>query len=198
MLRREAAGTLEDAVAKELAGLAMQAARFGVAFQPLDACGPHGTERVEFSLAPNPGEPARPLARTASGGELSRVLLALVAVLADRRERSTLVFDEIDAGVGGATAVAVALRLGTLARAAQLICVTHLAQIAAWGDRHYALLKSGDAGATRIELVPLDTSAAVEEEIARMLSGSTADVARRHAATLLGEIHRRKRSKLRA
>lgn len=189
-LRAEAARRLEGAVATELDALAMRAARFEVAFAPLEACGPAGTERVEFLLAPNPGEPARPLAKTASGGELSRVLLALVAVLADARERSTLVFDEIDAGVGGATAVAVGVRLGMLARAAQLICVTHLAQIAAWGDRHYALWKTGDDETTHIELVALETPEAVEAEIARMLSGSTGDVARRHAATLLGEARR--------
>jgi DNA repair protein RecN (Recombination protein N) len=196
--RAAAARTLEAALAGELEALAMRAARFAVAFEPLEACGPRGTERVEFMLAPNPGEPARPLAKTASGGELSRVLLALVAVLADRRERSTLVFDEIDAGVGGATAVAVAVRLGSLARTAQLICVTHLAQIAGWGDRHYTLRKFGDDEETTIDLVPLETSPAVEDEIARMLSGTTADVARRHAATLLGDIHRRKEQRQRA
>lgn len=194
-LRAEAARRLETAVAGELDALAMRAARFTAVLEPLEACGPRGSEGVEFLLAPNPGEPARALAKAASGGELSRVLLALVAVLADRREHSTLVFDEIDAGVGGATAVAVAVRLGALARAAQLICVTHLAQIAGWGDRHYALRKFGDDGQTTIDIVPLETAAAVEDEIARMLSGSTADVARRHAATLLGDIHQRKQKK---
>jgi DNA repair protein RecN (Recombination protein N) len=198
IVRAEAARRLETAVAAELDALAMRSARFGIAFEPLEACGPRGTERVEFLLAPNAGEPARSLAKAASGGELSRVLLALVAVLADRRERSTLVFDEIDAGVGGATAVAVALRLGALARTAQLICVTHLAQIAGWGDRHYALRKFGDDEGTTIDIVALETAAAVEDEVARMLSGSTADVARRHAATLLGDIHKRKEKKLRA
>ncbi len=197
-VRTGAARRLEAAVASELDGLAMRAARFAVAFERLEACGPRGTERVEFLLAPNAGESARSLAKAASGGELSRVLLALVAVLADRRERSTLVFDEIDAGVGGATAVAVALRLGALARSAQLVCVTHLAQIAGWGDRHYALRKFGDDEGTTIDIVALETPAAVEGEIARMLSGSTADVARRHAATLLGDIHSRKEKKLRA
>jgi DNA repair protein RecN (Recombination protein N) len=196
-IRAEAARKLEAAVAGELAALAMPKARFAVALEPLEACGPRGTERVEFLLAPNPGEPARPLAKTASGGELSRVLLALVAVLADRRDHSTLIFDEIDAGIGGATAVAVAQRLGALARTAQLVCVTHLAQIAAWGDRHYALRKSGNDAQTKIDIVALETPPVVEEEIARMLSGSTADAARRHAATLLGEIHS-KRKKLRA
>lgn len=196
-IRAEAARKLEAAVAGELAALAMPKARFAVALEALEACGPRGTERVEFLLAPNPGEPARPLAKTASGGELSRVLLALVAVLADRRDHSTLIFDEIDAGIGGATAVAVAQRLGALARTAQLVCVTHLAQIAGWGDRHYALRKFGNDAQTKIDIVALETPVVVEEEIARMLSGSTADAARRHAATLLGEIHS-KRKKLRA
>jgi DNA repair protein RecN (Recombination protein N) len=198
ILRAEAARKLEAELARELDALAMRAARFTVALEPLEACGPRGTERVEFLLAPNPGEPARPLAKAASGGELSRVLLALVAALADRRERSTLVFDEIDAGVGGATAVAVAVRIGALARTSQLVCVTHLAQIAGWGDRHYALRKFGDDEQTTIDIVPLESPQSVEDEIARMLSGSTSEVARRHAATLLGDIGRRKHQKLSA
>jgi DNA repair protein RecN (Recombination protein N) len=130
--------------------------------------------------------------RAASGGELSRVLLALVVVLADRRDRTALVFDEIDAGIGGATAAAVGERLGALARGAQVICVTHLAQIASWSDRHYTLHKRERAGETIIDVLALDDQAEVESEIARMLSGSSAKVALEHAGTLLRDARKRK------
>ena len=135
-LRAVAAKTLEARVSAELSELAMPAARVQIAFAPVDPIGPHGAERAELLLAANPGEPFRPIAKSASGGELSRVLLALIVALADRRERTALVFDEIDAGIGGATASAVGTRLGRLARAGQVVCVTHLAQIASWADAH--------------------------------------------------------------
>ena len=177
--------------------LAMPAARFSVALEPLAQAGPNGAESAEFALSPNPGEPVRPLGRAASGGELSRVLLALVVVLAGRRERTALVFDEIDAGIGGATATAVGTRLGTLARASQVLCVTHLAQIASWADRHYALRKRESDGTTVVELVDLAGRRDVLEEIARMLSGNTAAVALEHAETLVRDVRARKaRTKL--
>ena len=191
-LRASAARALEARVAEELAGLAMPAARFGVSLEALPEIGPNGRERAEFALSANPGEPARALAKAASGGELSRVLLALAVVLAGRREPSALVFDEIDAGIGGSTANAVGVRLGSLARVSQVVCVTHLAQIASWADRHYALRKNEKRGATTIELVELRDREAIVDELARMLSGSTAGVAREHAATLLSDAHRQK------
>jgi DNA repair protein RecN (Recombination protein N) len=197
-LRASAARELEAAIAAELADLAMPAARFEVALERLPAIGAHGREAVEFALSPNPGEPLRPLVRAASGGELSRVLLALVVVLADRRERTALVFDEIDAGVGGATANAVAQRLGNLARNAQVVCVTHLAQIASWADRHYALVKRETKDTTTIELVELTEHGAVLDELARMLSGTAAAVAIDHAGTLLRDVRRRKARKVSA
>ncbi len=191
-LRRVAATSLETRVATELAALAMPAARFAVAFDPLGEIAANGAESVEFALSANPGEPVRPLARAASGGELSRVLLALVVVLADRRERTALVFDEIDAGIGGATATAVGARIGALSRASQVLCVTHLAQIASWADRHYALRKRERDGATIVELVELVDRSAVLEEIARMLAGDTADVALEHAETLVRDVRGKK------
>jgi len=187
-LRSAAARELESRVAAELASLAMPAARFAVVLEALPAPGPGGAERAYFALSPNPGEPVRPIARAASGGELSRVLLALVAVLADRRDRTALVFDEIDAGIGGATAGAVGLRLGALARSAQVLCVTHLAQIAAWADRHYVLRKRVRGATTLVEVVALDDPRSVLEEIARMLSGSAATVALEHAQTLVRDV----------
>lgn len=183
--RRAAASDLEQRVATELAALAMPTARFSVLLEPLERVGPGGAERAELRLAANPGEPERPIAKSASGGELSRVLLALIVVIADRRERTALVFDEIDAGVGGATAVAVGTRLGRLARGAQVIVVTHLAQIASWADAHFALRKHDIRGATVIELEPLGARQARLEEIARMLSGEANAVSLKHAATLV-------------
>jgi DNA repair protein RecN (Recombination protein N) len=183
--RHAAARALETQVAGELAALAMPAARFSVALELLDRSGPGGAERAEFRLAPNPGEPERAIAKSASGGELSRVLLALIVVIADRRDRTALVFDEIDAGIGGATATAVGLRLGRLARGTQIVVVTHLAQIASWADVHYALRKHDVRGATVIELESLGARQARLEEIARMLSGAASPVSLKHAATLV-------------
>jgi len=187
-LRQSAAGALEKRVAAELAALAMPAATFTVALEPLAEPGPAGAESIAFALSPNPGEPVRSLGRAASGGELSRVLLALVVVLAGRRERTALIFDEIDAGIGGATATAVGVRLGALADRTQVLCVTHLAQIASWADRHYVLRKRERAGSTVVELVALDERKAVLEEIARMLSGSAAGVALEHAEALVRDV----------
>jgi len=191
-LREAASGELESRMARELTALAMPAARFAAKLEPLDQVGAAGAERVEFELAPNPGEPLRALHKAASGGELSRVLLALVVIFAGRRENAALVFDEIDAGVGGKTANAVGLRLGTLSRSTQVVCVTHLAQIASWADEHYALRKHEARGKTTIELVELSGQPAILDEIARMLSGSSAGVALEHARSLLSDVRERK------
>jgi DNA repair protein RecN (Recombination protein N) len=182
--RAAAATALATAVRDELAALAMPAARLRIALEPLADPGPNGAERAELRFTANPGEPERALARTASGGELSRVLLALVVVAAGRLDRTALVFDEIDAGIGGATASAVAARLERLARHTQVICVTHLAQIASAGDHHVALRKHVRGGATTIDAAPLDPDAR-RTEIARMLSGDELGVALEHAAELL-------------
>jgi DNA repair protein RecN (Recombination protein N) len=190
--RRSAARDLEKRVAEELAGLAMPAARFAVVFDTLERPTLVGSETVDFALSPNPGEPLRPLGRAASGGELSRVLLALVVATAERRSATALVFDEIDAGIGGATATAVGVRLGALARTTQVLCVTHLAQIASWADKHYALRKREQNGSTVVELVPLGDRAALVDEVARMLSGNVTAVAREHAETLVREVRARK------
>ncbi len=185
--RAAAIPSCEERVAAELHALAMPAARFTVALEALAEVAVHGADRVEFRFSANPGEPERPLARIASGGERSRVLLALVVVLADRRDARTFVFDEIDAGIGGATAVAVGARLHRLASVAQVVCVTHLAQIASWADTHYVLRKydDGAGGATTIEVLPLRAEGDRLAEIARMLSGDTKRISLEHAATLV-------------
>ncbi|HEY1729498.1 MAG TPA: DNA repair protein RecN [Candidatus Baltobacteraceae bacterium] len=185
-LRQASAKTCEKKISTELAALAMPSARFEIAFETLEQIGPRGAERCEFMLAANPGEPARSLGRSASGGELSRVMLALTVVLADRSARTAIIFDEIDAGVGGATANAVGARLADLARDLQVVCVTHLAQIAAYADRQVALRKTETKSATLIEIVDLDRDARLEE-LARMLSGATTGVSLQHARTLLKE-----------
>ena len=146
--------------------------------------GPDGAERVEFDLAANPGEGARPLARVASGGELSRIMLALRHV-AGGASVPTLVFDEVDAGIGGAAAEVVGRRLRSLARGTQVICITHLAQIAAFADLHYAVEKRQDKGRTRTEVVRVAGEARVCE-LARMLGGSGPGKAGlEHAAEIL-------------
>jgi DNA repair protein RecN (Recombination protein N) len=184
-LRVAAARSCEERVAAELAVLAMPAARFRVAIEPLEAIAAHGSDRVEFHFSANPGEPERPLARVASGGERSRVLLALVVALADGRDARAFVFDEIDAGIGGATATAVGARLGRLAAFAQVVCVTHLAQIASYASAHYALRKHDEDGRTTIVVVPLQAEDDRLAEIARMLSGETKGISLEHAATLV-------------
>ena len=184
--RKRAASALGKRVAGELGDLALGSGRFDVAIEPLERVGSDGAERVEFQFSANAGEPLRPLARIASGGELSRMLLALIVALSKARDASTaLVFDEIDAGVGGTTGTAVGARLGRLARDGQIICVTHLAQLATWADRHYVLEKRERAGVTTIGVREISGAAARENELARMLSGETHDAALKHARELL-------------
>jgi DNA repair protein RecN (Recombination protein N) len=183
--RVAAARACEGRVAAELRALAMPAARFTVAVSALDAVAAHGSDHVEFHFSANPGEPERALARVASGGERSRVVLALVVALADRTNARAFVFDEIDAGIGGATAVAVGARLHELASIAQVVCVTHLAQIALHAQTHYALRKHDDGDATTIDVVPMQAEDDRLAEIARMLSGETTGISLEHAATLV-------------
>jgi DNA repair protein RecN (Recombination protein N) len=185
-LRKLAAKKLQAAVSNELGEIALGSARFEIGFEPLERVGPSGAERVELLFAANPGEPVRALSKVASGGELSRVLLALVVSLAGvRADASALVFDEIDAGVGGATATAVGGRIGRLAQNAQVVCVTHLAQLATWADRHYVLDKIEGDGETTIEVREIEKRSEREAELARMLSGETHEAALAHARALL-------------
>ncbi len=185
-VRQKAAGALGKRVVAEFGEIALGSGRFDVELQRLERAGPLGADRVEFLFAANAGETARPIARVASGGELSRVLLALVVALArSRNSFEALIFDEIDAGIGGATATAVGARLGELARQGQVVCVTHLAQIATWAERHYVLDKLERGGETTIAVRELDGRKEREAEIARMLSGETHDAALRHARALL-------------
>jgi DNA repair protein RecN (Recombination protein N) len=185
--RREAAGRLDAAVAAELAPLKLDAARFRTAVDPLEEgqWGAHGADRVEFLIATNPGAPFAPLMKIASGGELSRFLLALKVSLAEVGGASTIIFDEIDRGVGGAVASAIGDRLARLAETRQCLTVTHSPQVAARGAAHLLIRKASDGTVARTGVVPLDAGDR-REEIARMLSGADiTDEARAQAGRLM-------------
>ena len=182
--RAEAAPTLAGRVVAELGELAMDDASFNVELERRESLGPAGAERVELFLAPNPGVPAAPLRETASGGELSRVMLALMTV-ADAGGRETLVFDEVDAGIGGQTARAVGERLRALGAGRQVLCITHLPQIASLADRHFRIVKSAEGEVAQASVESIEGDGVVEE-LCRMLGADGSDSgARRHAQELL-------------
>jgi DNA repair protein RecN (Recombination protein N) len=193
--RRAAADRLEQAMVGELAVLGLQGAVFRVQHNaPADptgaALGPSGIDDVEFLLSANTGELPKPLARVASGGELSRIMLALKALTASVGETPILIFDEVDAGIGGSVADAVARRLKTLANNRQLLCITHLPQIAAYADHHYAVEKRERGGRTITQARPLASNERIAE-VSRMLGGTTAPAeAERYAKRLLAEARR--------
>ncbi|MGB9804235.1 DNA repair protein RecN [Desulfofundulus sp.] len=185
--RREHARQLEGAVARELADLEMGKVEFRVHFEDLAQPSAAGRERCEFLISPNPGEPLRPLAKIASGGELSRVMLAMCVILAAVDELPTLVFDEVDAGIGGRTLSAVAEKLADIANHRQVICVTHAARIASFARTHFSIYKKVQAGQTITRVRRLDDEGRLAE-LARMLGGRDADgLAREHARHLLEE-----------
>ena len=171
--RSAAAARLDEAVARELAPLKLDAARFrtSVTMLPEDRWGASGMDAVEFLIATNPGADFAPLNKIASGGELSRFILALKVALAEQGGAATVIFDEIDRGVGGAVASAIGERLARLAADGQLLAVTHSPQVAARGRTHYQIRKSSEGTVTRTSVVLLD-AAGRKEEIARMLSGA--------------------------
>jgi DNA repair protein RecN (Recombination protein N) len=204
--RQEAAARLGDAVTAELSALAMPHARFSVRVgRRLDddglvvgdervAFGPDGVDDIEMLLAANASSEPRPLDKGASGGELSRVMLALEVVLAGRNPVPTLVFDEVDAGVGGKAAVELGRRLARLAREAQVLVVTHLPQVAAFADRHYVVVKSDDGSVTSSGLQAVDGPDRVRE-LSRMLAGlEGSQSAEAHAEELLAVAERERKS----
>jgi DNA repair protein RecN (Recombination protein N) len=185
--RRAAAERLDAAVAIELAPLKLDAARFRTIIEDLSEAqwGPAGRERVEFEISTNPGAPFAPLVKIASGGELSRFILALKVALAEEGGAVTMIFDEVDRGVGGAVAAAIGDRLARLATRAQILVVTHSPQVAARADRHWLIAKRSDGLVARTGVHVLDHSER-REEIARMLSGAeVTDEARAQANRLL-------------
>jgi DNA repair protein RecN (Recombination protein N) len=182
--RRGAADRLDAAVAAELHPLKLDSARFRTSIAPAEA-GPSGTDRVEFEVSTNPGAPFGPLTRIASGGELSRFILALKVALAEAGSAATMIFDEVDRGVGGAVASAIGERLARLAENSQVLVVTHSPQVAARASHHYRIEKAHGPEGTRTTVRRLD-AAERREEIARMLSGAAiTDEARAQATRLL-------------
>jgi DNA repair protein RecN (Recombination protein N) len=199
--RREAAERLEKLVRKELAELSMEKTRFVVHFETpsdtdLAAGGPNGIDSIEFWISPNPGEDLRPLGKIASGGEFSRIMLALKTVLGTERlgkgtnakktANPTFIFDEVDTGIGGRVAESVGQRLKHLAQSSQVICVTHLAQIACFADHHYYVEKFERNGRSHTSVRRLAGEKDRAGELARMLSGSqVTDAVLKHAAAML-------------
>lgn len=181
--RGKAAGKLDKAVSAELAPLKMERAVFATQITPEDA-GPEGRDAVSFTVATNPGAPAGPLGKIASGGELSRFLLALKVCLTQGQAGLTLIFDEIDRGVGGATADAVGRRLAALAADGQVLVVTHSPQVAALGAHHWRVEKAVSKGMTTSTVTPLSPTDRVDE-VARMLAGDVITDAARGAAEVL-------------
>lgn len=181
--RKSAAKRLDSAMAAELAPLKMERAVFSTAISPSEE-GPEGIDEVAFTVATNPGAPAGPLNKIASGGELSRFLLALKVCLSGNNPGLTMIFDEIDRGVGGATADAVGRRLAALATTSQVLIVTHSPQVAALGAHHWRVEKKVTKGMTTSTVTPLSPEHRIEE-IARMLAGDTITSAARDAARAL-------------
>jgi DNA repair protein RecN (Recombination protein N) len=191
--RGRAAAELGRRVTEQMQGLAMAGGRFEVALAPIESGSADGLERVEFVATANPGASLRPLAKVASGGELSRLSLAIQTVATEVAEVPTLVFDEVDAGIGGRVAEIVGRMLKQLGREHQVMCITHLPQVAAAGDRQWQVSKSEVAGKVRSHVRALEGAERVEE-LARMLGGvKITETTRRHAAEMLGVSEKRDR-----
>ncbi len=184
--RQQQALALEKAVAAELNDLALEKARFEVRLEPLDEPSPHGFERCAFFLSANPGEEPKPLNKVASGGELSRIMLAIRRAIPAGTAMTTVIFDEVDAGIGGVAATKVGEKLQKVAQGLQVLCVTHLPQVAAYADCHYRVEKQQGTAHTRTDLVLLDGEERVQE-MARMLGGAqVTDRTLEHARELIG------------
>ena len=195
--RRRAAPRLQEAILAEIHELGMARAAFEVrvtsAGSGEEALGPHGTDEVEFLISPNPGEPLKPLHKIASGGELSRTMLAIRVILAAADQTPTLIFDEVDAGIGGNTAEMVGRKLTAVSRERQVLCVTHLPQIACFADHHVVVAKRSlrDRTQTSVQMLPTAERA---QELARMLGGlSRSGTPLQHATELLEAANRLKK-----
>jgi DNA repair protein RecN (Recombination protein N) len=176
-LRKSAAADFSKLLAEELKSLSFLDSRFDVAFEgDSDTVSKNGFDKIEFMISTNPGEPIKPIKNVASGGELSRIMLAIKTILAKKDEVDALIFDEIDAGISGRTAWEVAGRLSRLSREHQVIAITHLAQIAASADSHFEIVKSVDGGSTVTNILRLDDDGEIRE-LARMLGSDSLDEA---------------------
>ncbi|MCD8325720.1 MAG: DNA repair protein RecN [Lachnospiraceae bacterium] len=194
-LRKQSAPLLADMLQKALSELNFLDVQFSIALKPKNQPGEKGMEEVEFLISLNPGESLKPMASVASGGELSRIMLAIKTVLADQDSIDTLIFDEIDAGISGNTAWRVAEKLGRLSGTHQVICITHLPQIAAMADAHYLISKHVENGGTVSGIEPLDEEASVRE-LSRMLGAEKlTDSAAAHARDMLAQAAEYKNAK---
>ncbi|MCQ2507399.1 MAG: DNA repair protein RecN [Dorea sp.] len=169
-IRKEEAKKFEKLIRKGMEDLNFEASVFSVHFDMLEEAGPLGMDSVEFMVALNQGQPARPLIHVASGGELSRIMLVIKSVMADKDEIETLIFDEIDVGISGRTAQKVSEKMGLLGKNHQVICITHLAQIASMSDTHFLIKKSSVSGDTKTSITKLNETEVVQE-LARILGG---------------------------
>ena len=170
-LRKKQAKLLEKAIEDGLKDLNFENVQFEIRFEQTKGYTAEGTDDVEFMISLNPGQPLKPLAGVASGGELSRIMLAIKAVMASRDEIETLIFDEIDVGISGRTAQKVSEKMAVIGRGHQVICITHLPQIAAMADHHYLIEKATLKGVTRTDIRRLEEEASVRE-LARILGGA--------------------------
>ncbi len=180
--RQEESERLEKELALELADLGLEKSRMEVHFIPVTDPEPRGAEQIEFYFSANPGEPPKPLAKTASGGEMARVMLALKSMLAGVEQMGTFVFDEVDSGVGGRTIQKVGEKLKKIAQGKQVFCITHAPIVASFADEHYGIVKEVKAGRTRTQVERLNSEERIDE-LARMLGGE-GDISRRHAREL--------------
>ena len=188
--RELAAHDLEARVTEVMQKLAMEGGRLEIALEPLPAPASYGVEQVEFRVASHPKQPLGPLAKVASGGELSRIALAIQVVTSEVGAVPTLIFDEVDAGIGGGVAATVGELLQGLGARRQVLCVTHLPQVAAFADAHFRVTKNGDEEAVRADVGALSGAGRIEE-LARMLAGSAITAKTRAHAKELFERHRR-------
>ena len=189
--RKKGSDELTKKVVKELSDLGMKKAIFEVKMERLNDISAKGSDKVEFLLSSNPGEATKPLSKIASGGELSRIMLALKKVLANPTGAPTMVFDEVDSGIGGGIAEVVGRKLREVAEGRQVLCITHLAQIAAMADLHYAVSKGENKGRTTTTVSRLSGDERVDE-VARMLGGMTiTEATKRHAEEMLKTVRRK-------
>lgn len=185
-IRKDFAKTLEERVKVELAELSMKGAKFSISFEQLneDTCDETGFDKIEFLFTANAGQPLKPLNKVASGGEMSRFMLAVKNITADIDQVDTMIFDEIDTGISGDTANVLARKLAQIGKSHQVVCVTHLAQVASFGTNHFYISKAEENGKTKTSLKLLDDEGRVNE-IARIIGGSISDFSISHARLML-------------
>jgi DNA repair protein RecN (Recombination protein N) len=188
--RKYAATELAHRVTTAMQELAMAGGRLEVALTPMSEPASYGAEQVEFQVASHPKQPLGPLGRVASGGELSRIALAIQVVTSEVGQVPTLIFDEVDTGIGGAVAATVGRQLQALGARRQVLCVTHLPQVAAHADVHYRVTKAGDGAGVKSDLARLANDARIDE-LARMLGGAAVTAKTRAHAKELFQLHRR-------